>query len=200
MTGRRLASIARQVVITAALASGVTVAGVAAGALVIAPVVSAVAGPDSQSSPSLRMPAFSLPAVRLPRMTMPTIWTPALRLPALSQLTSLGARALRSRFAVPVGLTVLSLLALSRLPAVQRRMQRVTARPSLASMSTAPASARSRMRTPVRPDRTPRAVEALAASGTAPSEISWRTGLPLDAVALLLSLSSAQRQLQPPTA
>ena len=51
-----------------------------------------------------------------------------------------------------------------------------------------------------KPDRTPRAVQALAAAGTAPSEISWRTGLPLDAVALLLAMSTASRQLQPPTA
>ncbi len=49
-------------------------------------------------------------------------------------------------------------------------------------------------------DRTPRAVQALAAAGTAPTEISWRTGLPLDAVALLLAMSTASRQLQPPTA
>ena len=49
-------------------------------------------------------------------------------------------------------------------------------------------------------DRTPRAVQALAAAGTAPSEISWRTGLPLDAVALLLAMSTTARQLQPPTA
>lgn len=49
-------------------------------------------------------------------------------------------------------------------------------------------------------DRTPRTVQALAAAGTAPTEISWRTGLPLDAVALLLAMSTASRQLQPPTA
>jgi len=49
-------------------------------------------------------------------------------------------------------------------------------------------------------DRTPRAVHALAAAGTAPAEISWRTGLPVDAVALLLAMSSASRQLRPPTA
>ncbi len=49
-------------------------------------------------------------------------------------------------------------------------------------------------------DRTPRVVQALAAAGTAPTEISWRTGLPLDAVALLLAMSTASRQLQPPTA
>ncbi len=45
--------------------------------------------------------------------------------------------------------------------------------------------------------RTPRAVHALAAAGAVPAEIAWKTGLPLDAVAMLLNLSGA-RQLQPP--
>lgn len=49
-------------------------------------------------------------------------------------------------------------------------------------------------------DRSPRTVHAMAAAGTAPAEISWRTGMPLDAVSLLLAISSASRQLQPPTA
>lgn len=49
-------------------------------------------------------------------------------------------------------------------------------------------------------DRTPRAVQALADAGKAPTEIAWRTGLPVDAVALLLAISTASRQLQPPTA
>ena len=37
-------------------------------------------------------------------------------------------------------------------------------------------------------DRTPRAVQALAESGAAPTEIAWRTGLPVDAVSMLLSI------------
>lgn len=48
------------------------------------------------------------------------------------------------------------------------------------------------------PDRTPKAVRALAAAGAAPAEIAWRTGLPHDAVAMLLSL--APRQVPPPAA
>jgi hypothetical protein len=47
-------------------------------------------------------------------------------------------------------------------------------------------------------DRTPKAVQALAASGAAPADIALRTGLSLDAVSLLLAL--APRQLQPPAA
>jgi hypothetical protein len=51
-----------------------------------------------------------------------------------------------------------------------------------------------------RADRTPRAVEALAQQGAGPTEIAWRTGLPVDAVSLLLAMSTASRQLRPPTA
>jgi hypothetical protein len=52
-----------------------------------------------------------------------------------------------------------------------------------------------------RSERTPRAVMALAESGAAPQEIARRTGMPLDAVALCLSMSTmGVRQLQPPTA
>lgn len=40
--------------------------------------------------------------------------------------------------------------------------------------------------------RTPKAVQALAASGAAPVEIAHRTGLPLDAVAMLLELAPAR--------
>ena len=50
-----------------------------------------------------------------------------------------------------------------------------------------------------RNDRTPRAVQALAQQGAQPTEIAWRTGLPVDAVSLLLAMSTASRQLQPPT-
>lgn len=49
--------------------------------------------------------------------------------------------------------------------------------------------------------RTPKAVAALAEAGTAPADIARRTGLPHDAVAMLLSLGTLNaRQLQPPTA
>lgn len=40
--------------------------------------------------------------------------------------------------------------------------------------------------------RTPKAVQALAASGAAPMDIAHRTGLPFDAVAMLLELSPAR--------
>ncbi len=43
-----------------------------------------------------------------------------------------------------------------------------------------------------RASRTPKAVQALAASGAAPTEIAARTGLPLDAVSMLLELAPAR--------
>jgi hypothetical protein len=41
-----------------------------------------------------------------------------------------------------------------------------------------------------RSSRTPRAVQALAAAGAAPTEIAWKTGLPLDAVSMLLEIGA----------
>jgi hypothetical protein len=40
-----------------------------------------------------------------------------------------------------------------------------------------------------RSSKTPKAVKALAAAGTAPTEIAWKTGLPLDAVSMLLEIN-----------
>jgi hypothetical protein len=40
--------------------------------------------------------------------------------------------------------------------------------------------------------RTPRTVQALAAAGAAPTEIAWKTGLPLDAVSMLLDIHGAR--------
>jgi hypothetical protein len=40
--------------------------------------------------------------------------------------------------------------------------------------------------------RTPRAVAALAAAGAAPIEIAWKTGLPVDAVSMLLEISGSR--------
>lgn len=40
--------------------------------------------------------------------------------------------------------------------------------------------------------RTPRTVQALAAAGAAPTEIAWKTGLPLDAVSMLLEIQGAR--------
>lgn len=40
-----------------------------------------------------------------------------------------------------------------------------------------------------RSSKTPKAVQALAAAGAAPTEIAWKTGLPLDAVSMLLEIN-----------
>ena len=50
-----------------------------------------------------------------------------------------------------------------------------------------------------RVSKTPRHVQALAAAGAAPEEIAWKTGLPVDAVSMLLTMSVA-RQVPPPLA
>ena len=43
-------------------------------------------------------------------------------------------------------------------------------------------------------------LKRLAASGASTTDIAWKTGLPIDAVNLLLAISTGPRQLQPPTA
>jgi len=48
--------------------------------------------------------------------------------------------------------------------------------------------------------RTPNAVQALAARGTNAIEIARQTRMPIDAVSLLLAMSTVSRQLQPPAA
>ncbi len=154
----------------AALAIGVTIAGTAAGALIVAPAVSQV----SQSGWHVSMPSIVLPHVALPRLVVPPMLLPA--------------SVFGFRFALPALVTLIAVVAMVLLLWVRKRatMQLRRDMPPL--------------RVEGRPDRTPRAVQALAASGTSPSEISWRTGLPVDAIALLLAISTVPRQLQPPAA
>jgi hypothetical protein len=45
--------------------------------------------------------------------------------------------------------------------------------------------------------RTPQAVESLAAAGAEPTDIAWQTGLPVDAVSMVLTMAR-RRQVQPP--
>ncbi len=198
MNAPRVLVIARQVALTIALASGVTVASVAAGALLIAPAVSKVADTDDGNS-SFRAPALSIPNLAMPSLSIRELSLPTIPALTLTTLTSARTQRFVSRFGIPLVVTLVAVLALGRVPSVRQRFAR-TGRTRAVAYPMMATSARARMRTPARPDRTPRAVEALAASGTAPSEISWRTGLPVDAVAMLLALSTAQRQLQPPSA
>lgn len=87
-----------------------------------------------------------------------------------------------------------------KLPSIPTLLAETSSSPRAAKWTT-PRSTRALGRAPGRSaSKTPKAVQALADSGTEPTEIAWRTGLSLDAVAMLLSIGSTHRQLQPPTA
>ena len=161
-----------------ALAISVTVGGVLAGALVVAPVVARATRPSATA-----------------RETEPTssanVTSTATSFVRKAVARALAARAslLRDlpipvmRYAPPV-LAVISIIAALTAVFVRRE----------------PTSVRSVGRVAGNRQRTPRAVEAMAATGASTPDIAWRTGLPIDAVQLLLAISSAPRQLQPPTA
>jgi len=182
-----------------ALAIGVTVGGVAAGTMVVtSPTnesVTEISGVTDIGSPSLGASVTSVlgssatAVLALTDRTMSSataswralpqparrLWIPALL--GLVALTGFGA-------------TGVSLL--RRPPEVRETLASAVVTPSAKSRAN-----RSASRTP---SRTPKAVQALADSGAEPSEIAWRTGLSLDAVAMLLSIASNARQLRPPTA
>lgn len=69
----------------------------------------------------------------------------------------------------------------------RRLMQAIGARRARRSRTSAVAAPVTRLNG--KASRTPRAVQALAAAGAAPTEIAWKTGLPVDAVSMLLELS-----------
>ena len=168
----------KQSVLVAALAIGVTIAGTAAGALIVAPAVSHVA----QAGWHVSMPTIVMPHVALPHLV-----GPPMRLPT-SLSGAFNAGNMTFRFALPAFVTLLAIVAMVCVIRMRKRAKVQLRR------DTQP------LRVEGRPDRTPRAVQALAASGTSPSEISWRTGLAVDAIALLLAISTVPRQLQPPSA
>ncbi len=158
----------KQAAFVLALAVGVTVGGVAAGALVLAPAVAEATQPGVGPAITSAIDAGFATTTSSWR----TLPEPVRRL-ALPVL--LGALAL-------TGFTTTAVSLIRHRPSLNAR-----------SKSASRGSARAA-------SRTPRAVQAMAESGAEPSEIAWRTGLPLDAVAMLLSLSSPTRQLRPPTA
>jgi hypothetical protein len=183
-----------------ALAVGVTVGGVLAGALVVAPVVTKASQPAVTAQWSRTATLLGSSAIGFARE--------AGRLIA-SQTRELSS-AVASRSPDAIGPFVLPLLVLlsvgagMSLVAARRRAHSRTATLSLVPVSAVAmpkprAAARSRD-SRGRDSRTPKAVEALAASGASTSDIARRTGLPLDAVQLLLSISSGSRQVQPPSA
>ena len=188
-------SVLVRTVLYAALGLSVTVGGVAAGALIVAPVV-ASATDTPTTSRTTSSEASSLQSVK---MTAAGTWRkldratdrilarlpePVARyaLPAIAVLSITGA--LLALFLPPLS-TAPATAVSSRLASPGRGMAMLTPK------STGSVAARKRR---------PEAIEALAASGASAPDISWRTGLPHDAVQLLLSISPGHRQLHPPTA
>jgi predicted lipid-binding transport protein (Tim44 family) len=99
-----------------------------------------------------------------------------------------------------MGVAVLAGLALCVLVVMgaMRLMRRLSARRAKSRVH-ALAGARAKtpmnvptMSRPTRTGRTPRAVHAMAQAGAAPTEIAWKTGLPVDAVSMLLELAPAR--------
>ncbi|MBL0941018.1 MAG: hypothetical protein IBJ03_19190 [Gemmatimonadaceae bacterium] len=83
---------------------------------------------------------------------------------------------------------VLWMLALA-VRGVRRMMQTRRARGARTALATRPVTGgMPAIKMTGRAARTPRAVQALAAAGAEPTEIAWKTGLPVDAVAMLLEL------------
>lgn len=73
--------------------------------------------------------------------------------------------------------------------AVSRAITARRARSTRSSLATRPVTGNlPAVKMTGRAARTPRAVQALAAAGAEPTEIAWKTGLPVDAVAMLLEL------------
>jgi hypothetical protein len=177
----------------AALGISVTIGGVLAGAMVVAPVVAKASRPESAAQLSRLINSATAFAVEATERTR-----------AISSSALANAPEPVARFALP-GLALASILTALTALLVRRRSggRGVSLIPATASAprTTAPrATTRPTARSSARDSRTPKAVEALAASGASTSDIAWRTGLPIDAVTLLLAISSGARQLQPPTA
>ncbi|MBL0173480.1 MAG: hypothetical protein IPP90_22870 [Gemmatimonadaceae bacterium] len=179
------------------LAIGVTAGGVMAGALVVAPVVARATRPDATAQVARLLGSVSSATMTVARIALEQVLEfksdvrAALPVPV-------------TRYAPPI-LAIVSIIgALSALfmrrTTPQRTLVPVTGDAPAASFSLSRLTPRSSARVGGKRHRTPRAVEALAATGASTTDIAWRTGLPIDAVQLLLAISSAPRQLQPPTA
>ena len=175
----------KQAVFIVALGIGVTVGGVAAGALVLQPAVAQATQPEAGRMISGLMKTS---AAAVHSMTTAT----------RGVVTSSGSTLLEPvrRLALPVLLGAIALAGFT-LTGLSYFRSRQANRPS-ASITRPKSSARSAAQ--LNTNRTPKAVQALADSGAEPSEIAWRTGLSLDAVAMLLFINPTSRQLQPPTA
>lgn len=176
-----------------AVGIGVTVAGIAAGALIVAPVVATATRIEAPSP----IPAAGGSTVATFRTAAASVWA---RLDAGTANVLARLPEPVARYALPtvaVASITGALLALflpsrdaGRQPTPRTAMLLTPARGS-APLGVGRVSAKK---------RTPSAVEALAASGASAPDIARRTGLPLDAVQLLLTISTGPRQFHPHSA
>jgi hypothetical protein len=160
-----------------AVAVGVTVAGVALGALVLAPAAAQRANTPAASTITRLIDGSVTSVTQLTTQSTVAIASASRTLPEPVR-----------RLALPVLLGALALTGFAATGVSYLRGRPTSRGPSITTARARTAS------------KTPKAVQALADSGAEPSEIAWRTGLSLDAVAMLLSLHPSPRQLRPPTA
>ncbi len=187
------ASLLVRSVLIGTIAIGVTIGGVLAGALVVAPVVARVTQPSAMNE-----------AMRLTSGIGTTMVWAARSMASRSMELASGTLATLPapviRFALP-GLVVLAVAGvLATLLVRRQRPARSLGATLSADTPISRLTPRTGSRVITNRQQTPRAVEALAASGATTSDIAWKTGLPIDAVRLLLAISAGTRQLQPPAA
>jgi hypothetical protein len=175
------------------VAIGVTVAGIAAGALIVAPVVA--------SATRVEAPTSAAPG----RSTVASVQSAAAS--AWNRLDA-GTASVLARLPEPVARYALPTVAVASLTGALLALflpSRESARqpaPLLTASLRTPARSAAPLGTGrvSNKKRTPSAVEALAASGASAPDIARRTGLPLDAVQLLLTISNGPRQFHPHSA
>lgn len=195
LRSRAATSVVWRSILLGTLGLTVTVAGVAAGALVVAPVVATVSTMNDTESLGETVMAATSSAARSAWRTLDATTNTVLAdlpepvaryaLPTIAVVAITGA--LLALFLPPrVPASRIGSAMSYSLPAPKRTLARLTPLGSA--------------RVGGKNQRTPRAVEAMAASGASTTDIAWKTGLPIDAVNLLLAISTGPRQLQPPTA
>ncbi len=175
----------KQAVFIVAIGIGVTVGGVAVGALVLQPAVAQATKPEAGRMVSGLMKTSTTAVHRMTTATRAVIISTTSTLPGPVR-----------RLALPVLLGAIALTGFT-LTGLSYFRSRQADRPS-ASIARPQSGGKSAAK--LNGNRTPKAVQALADSGAEPSEIAWRTGLSLDAVAMLLFINPTSRQLRPPTA
>ena len=176
-------SVFLRVVLVSLLAMVVTTAGVVAGALVVAPVVAKADALGAGPALSARLATVTASTAGAARAA----WSQVDRMTAeqLATLPDPVARYLLPSIAI---LSIIGAVAALLLPSRAHGTAN-TRTPPTNSTRLAP-----------KKHRTPKAVEALAASGASTADIAWKTGLPIDAVKLLLAISSGPLQVQPDAA